>query len=121
MGWIRVNRRGGALLALAGLVFQLTVALGHVHLNLSLTGAGLKVGAAANEATGSGGHPVRPQSDANCDICAVLHMAAAGEIASAPQLLIPTGYVTAEPAAVVQRTLVSTRHLFPQSRAPPAV
>ncbi|MGZ3409108.1 MAG: DUF2946 domain-containing protein [Xanthobacteraceae bacterium] len=119
MRWIRSNRRGGALLALAGLVFQIFIALGHVHISANATGPVLKSAALADGARGDRAPSQHP--DTSCDVCAVLHMASAAEISASPSPALPVGFVVIQRGIIVDRIIPSPRRILAQSRAPPAV
>jgi hypothetical protein len=121
MRWIRANKRSGGGLALLALAIQFVLALGHVHIHPTAPAAASVVASHSDRISAErGGFPV-PRTEANCDICAVLHMASAGQIATAPALVLPHLIVGTEGATVADGVVVSTRHFLAQSRAPPVV
>jgi hypothetical protein len=123
-GWFRANRRGAGKLALFALAIQLVVSFGHIHLPPALAHTGTPVAAAAITLDGDPAGPVgkhHPASDAFCDICAALSLAAHGQLSAPPALALPVfAAVPPAPAASTAAPL-QRRHARFQSRGPPAV
>jgi hypothetical protein len=121
MRWIRANRRGGGALALLALVVQLAVTLGHIHAPLSAPLIALNIAAPGDQALPPNDGKPQRQTDGTCDICAVLHMASAGQLAAPPSLALPITIVVARNAVIGDPAIASRRHVLAQSRAPPIV
>jgi hypothetical protein len=120
MRWIRANRRGGAALALIALAIQFALALGHIHAPLGVASATIVASQSTNASPPDDGLPQR-QTDANCDLCAVLHMAGTGQIAAAPSLILPLRFAATERTVAAEPAITRARHILAQSRAPPQV
>jgi hypothetical protein len=121
MGWMRANRRRLGAFALVALAIQLVISLGHFHPLIGTAAAEHATLALSDKALPAGdGLPPR-HSDTNCDVCAVLHMAAAGQVAAAPTFALPHAFVIAQRVVIADAVLFSPRHFLAQSRAPPAV
>ena len=121
MGWMRANKRGAGALALFALAIQLVISLSHFHPLIGTAAAELAKLAQIDKVSPAGdGLPPR-HSDANCDICAVLHMAAVGQAAAAPTFALPHAFVALRPVVIAETQLTPPRRLLAQSRAPPVV
>ena len=120
MGWVRENRRFGGALALLALVFQLVFAFGHVHAPGHGTAAGVTLAAHDDGASGHHDEPSAP-AGAACELCAIFHMAAAGQVAETPALIHPAAFAPVARPALADLAITPSRQFLPQSRAPPIV
>ena len=128
MGWVQRHRRHGALLALAALALQITLAFGHVHLNVHLRGSAgdwRPAMAATHRPALAQASPQRPaqnpsDGDDYCAICASIFLASTSFTPAPPQLLVPIGFQRIEHSFDSARDCAEPRRFAFQSRAPPA-
>jgi hypothetical protein len=120
MGWARKSRRFGGALALLALVFQIVLSLSHVH-PPGPGSTGEMILAAQPETAAVHHDGPTPRANVSCDLCAILHMAAIGQGAALPLLILPAAFAAAAPAVLVDLALTPSRQVLPQSRAPPIV
>ncbi len=120
MGWVKAYRRRGATLALLALVIQFACALGHVHLQGHVSHGPQIVAVHGEGLSAPQDGPGNRRADAPCDICAVVHMAAA-PIATAAAAIVPALFVVTSHAVIADVARASPRNILPPSRAPPIV
>ena len=130
MNFVHRHRRRGALLALAALALQITLAFGHVHLNdLHLSGVGdgsRGTTFAPYRVTLAQPSPQAPGQNSNddddyCAICASIFLVSSSFTPVPPVLPVPLGFQRIE--HLFDNAHGSTeppRRLAFQSRAPPA-
>jgi hypothetical protein len=130
MNFVHRHKRRGALLALAALALQITIAFGHVHLNdLHLRGvAGGSRGTtiAPHHATLAQPSPQAPGQNSNddddyCAICASIFLVSSSFTPAPPVLPVPVGFQRIEHSFDNAHGCTEPRRrLAFQSRAPPA-
>jgi hypothetical protein len=130
MNFVHRHKRRGALLALAALALQITLAFGHVHLNdLHLRGVtgGLRgTTFAPYRATLAQTLPQAPAQNSNddddyCAICASIFLVSTSFTPVPPVLPVPIGFQRIEhPFDHAHGGTEPRRRLAFQSRAPPA-
>jgi hypothetical protein len=120
MSWVRRRRRFGGYLALAGLVLQLALSFGHVHLG-DINGNARSVIVWANAPASPSSPAKHPSNDADdyCAICATMHLASTSLLPDAPLLPPPFGLQSVEHFNHVAIIFVAPRRTPFQSRAPP--
>lgn len=116
----RTRRSFGGWLALFALALQLTLSFGHIHAeDFARSGSAI----AQSHSAPGGGHNDGDQNRDNdgCAICAVMHLAAASLVPTAPSVILP-------PAAAFTSLVALDRSALPpalrqpfQARAPPQV
>jgi hypothetical protein len=125
VSWVRRHKRGGALLALAALALQITLAFGHVHLNdLHLRGVtgGSRGTTLATIAQTSPQAPAQNSDDDDyCAICASIFLVSNSFAPAPPVLPVPIGFQRIEHSFDhAHGATEPRRRLAFQSRAPPA-
>jgi hypothetical protein len=131
VGFVRRNRQGCGLFALAALALQFVVSFGHVHLddlhldNLRLGGLPAAHGtaqAATSTAASSDHQTPSPADDADdyCAICASIFLVSNSFTPVAPQLTVPGAFARIDNTIDVTRAVLAEppRAAF-RSRAPP--
>lgn len=129
MNFVHRHKRRGALLALAALALQITLAFGHVHLNdLHLRGVGggsdgAKI--ASYHTTLAQTSPQAPAQNSNdddyCAICASIFLVSNSFTPAPPAVPVPAGFQRIEHSFDHARGCIEQRRRFAfQSRAPPA-
>jgi len=125
MGWVHRHKRRGALLALAALALQITLAFGHVHLNLrGLAGDSRRTTIAPHHATFAQTLPQAPAQNSDdddyCAICASIFLVSSSYTPAPPALPVPVGFQRIEHSFDNARVSAELRRRFAfQSRAPP--
>jgi hypothetical protein len=125
MSWVHRHKQGGALLALAALALQITLAFGHVHLNdLHLRGVtgGSRGTTLATLAQTSPQAPAQNSDDDDyCAICASIFLVSNSFAPAPPVLPAPIGFQRIEHSFDNAHGCTEPRQrLAFQSRAPPA-
>jgi hypothetical protein len=129
MNFVHRHKRRGALLALAALALQITLAFGHVHLNdLHLRGVsggsdGAKI--APHHTMLAQTSPQAPAQNSNdddyCAICASIFLVSNSFTPAPPAVPVPVGFQRIEHSFDHARGCIEQRRRFAfQSRAPPA-
>jgi len=127
MGWPHCHRRCGAILALAALALQMTLAFSHVHLN-GLTNHFVNaqrssIAASPHDplAQGSPQTPTQnPVSDDDyCAICASIFLVSTLFTSQPPALQVPVGFERIQPSINYAQVLAKWPRLAFRSRAPP--
>jgi hypothetical protein len=130
MNWVHRHKRGGALVALAALALQITLAFGHVHLNnLHLRGVASNshgTTIAPHHATFGQTSPQAPAQNSDdddyCAICASIFLVSNSFAPATPVLPVPIGFQRIEHSFDHAHDCTEPRRrLAFQSRAPPAV
>jgi hypothetical protein len=129
MNWVHRHKRRGALLSLAALALQITLAFGHIHLNdLHLRGAtsgshGTAI--APHRAALAQTSPQAPARNSNddddyCAICASIFLVSSSFTPTPPALPVPVGFQRIEHSFDNAHGCTEPRRrLAFQSRAPP--
>lgn len=126
MNFVHRHKRCGALLALAALTLQITLAFGHVHLNnLHLRGVagGSRGTTLATLAQTSPQAPAQNSNDDDdyCAICASIFLVSNSFTPTPPVLPVPVGFQRIEHSFDIAHGCTEPRRrLAFQSRAPPA-
>ena len=127
MNFVHRHKRRGALLALAALALQITLAFGHVHLNdLHLRGVSRGTTFAPHGAAFAQSSPQAPGQNSNddddyCAICASIFLVSNSFAPAPPVLPVPIGFQRIEHSFDnAQGCTEPRRRLAFQSRAPPA-
>jgi hypothetical protein len=130
MNFVHRHKRRGALLALAALAVQITLAFGHVHLNdlhlRGLTGGSHGTTIAPHRAMLAQTSPQAPAQNSNddddyCAICASIFLVSNSFTPAPPALPMPVGFQRIEHSFDTTRCCAEPRRrLAFQSRAPPA-
>jgi hypothetical protein len=128
MNFVHRHKRRGALLALAALALQITLAFGHVHLNdlyfRGVTGGSHGTTIAPHRATLAQTSPQAPAQNSDddyCAICASIFLVSSSFTPAPPALPVPIGFQRIEHSFDHARGCAETRQrLAFQSRAPPA-
>jgi hypothetical protein len=130
MTWRRLRRMSAAGLGLFALLLQLAVSFGHVHtegLQAAIAAAGSHGSniSSRNAATAPSDQQQAPghrDSEDDCPICMVLHMAATGLQPIPPAVFAPVEFSEIIPRIFIQQfELRAPRGLLFQTRAPPVV
>jgi hypothetical protein len=126
MGWVHRHKRRGAFLALAALALQITLAFGHVHLNLpALARDSRGTTIAPHHATLAQTSPQAPAQNSDddddyCAICASIFLVSSSFTPAPPALPVPVGFQRIEHSFDKARGCAELRRRFAfQSRAPP--
>jgi hypothetical protein len=129
MNFVHRHKRRGALLALAALALQITLAFGHVHLNdlhlRGITGGSRGTTIAPHQATVAQTLPQAPAQNSDdddyCAICASIFLVSNSFMPAPPALPVPVGFQRIEHSFDHARGCAEPRQrLAFQSRAPPA-
>lgn len=130
MNFVHRHKRRGALLALAALALQITLAFGHVHLNdlrlRAAKGGSHGTTIAPHHATLARTSPQAPAQNPNddddyCAICASIFLVSSSFTPAPPALPVPVGFQRIEHSFDHARGGIEHRRRFAfQSRAPPA-
>jgi hypothetical protein len=109
------------LLALAAMVLQLALTLGHIHLEKFASGAGIAIMAASKTPSSPQNPAQHPANEADdyCAICANIHLASSSFVPGTPLLLVPFASQTIEHFSCFTFIFVAPQRAAFQSRAPP--
>jgi len=122
MGWVRLHRRHGALLALIALALQIVVAFGHVHLHGSAQNSHARSAAqraVLADAKSNVPAQIPADNDDYCAICASIFLASSAFAPAPPQLLVPTNFQRVGHCFNAARSVAESLWLAFRSRAPP--
>ena len=130
MNFVHRHKRLGALVALAALALQITLAFGHVHLNdlhlRGVTGGSRGTAFAPGQPTLAQTSPQAPGQNSNddddyCAICASIFLVSNSFASAPPVLPVPIGFQRIEHSFDhAHGATEPRRRLAFQSRAPPA-
>ena len=138
MGWVHRHKRRGALLALAALALQITLAFGHVHLDgvhlkdahlnnahPNMVGGSRLATAAPHYSTFAQASPQAPaqipaDDDDYCAICASIFLVSTSFASAPPALPVPAGFHRIEHSFYNAQCCAEPRRFAFQSRGPPA-
>jgi len=111
-------------LALFALAAQVILSFGHVHLfNPAAAFPPSAMAIASNAVLQGGGAPSHHPDgspDADCQICALLHLVASSAASVAPALPVPTSFRSIRLQAPAELPASSSPHSLFQARAPPS-
>jgi len=122
MRWFRTNRGVCGRLALFALALQLFLSFGHIHRENIFGNSPAHAVAAEALPAPDGSAPQGQKShhaDDYCAICATVSLLSHSFVAAAPQFAVLLAARTIEHGDRVAAALITPRHFFFQSRAPP--
>jgi hypothetical protein len=123
MRWFRSKLHLGSRLALFALAVQVMLSFGHVHLdNLAPASTRSALAIGSGKVLLSEQAPIRGSGaalDADCPLCALIHLVATAAPAVAPALPLPPRSNSIRLQAAVELASASPPHLLFQARAPP--